>query len=343
MRHSKALFTAALAAVVGATPLLADAPTVAVGVQQNVTVNVNLGQNGPPMRINGMVDYGNNLVYIKSEGLPKEGVTSKAQKRWTAREAAYLYAMRDLALMVVGMTIGGRMSAKEGQLVESIVAGAFKAKVKAGAQYDDPDHPKMKALGLAKGLGWNRDDEVYTIVMEARLTGAESVADAWCSDQVQQALQKIEQMRPQQAAAPTGLHEAEPTAAVQYQNVEPTKAAPAAGAKTGVIVLCDTLGVQAGLAPKIFRGEDGDAFFGTNVPTKVAVETGAVGYASSEAEARKNPRVGSDPIVVTAIKKRGNYGAAISEADADMLVQENGTGKFLDSFSVVFVVKDDVQ
>ncbi len=70
---------------------------------------------------------------------------------------------------------------------------------------------------------------------------------------------------------------------------------------------------------------------------------GAVGYAASEDEARKNPRVGSDPIVIKGIKKRGNYGVAISEEDADRLLKENETGKFLDSFSVVFVVKDDVQ
>lgn len=343
MRLSKVLCVGALAAAVSAVPVQAARRDVAVGVQQHVTVNVNLGQSGVPHRINGLVDYGNNLVYIKTEGLPKEGVRSKAQKRWTAREAAGLYAYRDLALMVVGMMVGGRIGAKEGALVESMVAGAFKAKVRGGKIYDDPNDPKMRALGLAKDLGWNRDDEVYTIVMEARLYGAESVSDAWCSEQVQQALAKIEEMKPQQAAAPGGLEEATPTAPVQYSNVEPVKSAPALGAKTGVIVLCDGLGVQAGLAPKIFRGEQGDAIFGANVPTKVAVEMGAVGYAASEAEARKNSRVGSDPIVIKGIKKRGNYGVAISEEDADMLLKENEKGKFLDSFSVVFVVKDDVQ
>ena len=86
----------------------------------------------------------------------------------------------------------------------------------------------------------------------------------------------------------------------------------------------------------------GEAIFGANVPTKVAVEMGAVGYAASEDEARKNPHVGSDPIVIKDQEAR-NYGVAISEEDADRLLKENEKGKFLDSFSVVFVVKDDVQ
>ena len=115
MRLSKVLCVGALAAAISAVPLQAGPRDVAVGVQQHVTVNVNLGQNGVPHRIKGLVDYGSNLVYIKTEGLPKEGVRSKAQKRWTAREAAGLYAYRDLALMVVGMMVGGRIGAKRGR------------------------------------------------------------------------------------------------------------------------------------------------------------------------------------------------------------------------------------
>lgn len=337
MSLKKVLLAAAAAAFLGGAPLGAeDNRDVQIGVQQTVVVNV----GGKP--ISGLVDVGRNVVYIKSEGLPKAG-TRGAQARWTAKDAAMLYAMRNLLLMTVGMWMEGRMSAAEGRLVEDKVAGAFKGVVKAGKIYDDPKRNRGPLPDdLASCLGWQPDEEdpndgVFTIVMEAPFVGQGSVTAAICQQQVQEALGKLE-------SAP-------PEAKVEYQNVPMDTRAlqPSPGAPTGLIVDCRGLPLRVALNPKIFKGEE--AIYGSQVNANAAVEKGIVGYLSAadyekylkgDATIAKivKERVGDAPMTVKATEPKGSKSAVLSAADADKVVAANDKGHFFERLAVMFVVSE---
>ena len=58
-------------------------------------------------------------------------------------------------------------------------------------------------------------------------------------------------------------------------------------------------------------------------------------------DARRNPRAGAKPLVVRAIGQAGaRYmcDAIISDPDADKMLRENQTSRFLDRCDVIFVV-----
>ena len=199
---------------------------------------------------------------------------SKAQKRWTARSRR-TYAYRDLALMVVGMMVGGRIGARRA-LVESMVAGAFKAKVRGGRICDDPKNPKMRALGLAN-LGWDamtvyrRDGRGSRARRASPMPGAGTGAAGHREDQ-QMKPQRRRQRAARDARRARAVCGAREVRAGVWGQDGRDRALRWAG--------------RSGRPRRIFRGEQGEAA-GDNVPTKVAVGMGAVGYAASEDEAHR--------------------------------------------------------
>ena len=113
---------------------------------------------------------------------------------------------------------------------------------------------------------------------------------------------------------------------------------------TGVIIDARVQGVERSMSPKI-RRKDGSEVWGTlRVAPDYVLENGIVGYVHTLAEARKNGRAGSNPLLLHA---SGLYGrkfktdATLTEADADRLLVANRRDGFLDQFHVIFVVDAD--
>ena len=113
------------------------------------------------------------------------------------------------------------------------------------------------------------------------------------------------------------------------------------GPFTSLVVDCGGLSVQRAISPKI-RKPDGREMWGT-VPADADAlqDRGIVAYARGIEEAKRNPRTGANPLVVKAIGRAGGRfmcDAAVSEPDAERIVQENQSSHFLDKFDVVFAV-----
>jgi len=115
----------------------------------------------------------------------------------------------------------------------------------------------------------------------------------------------------------------------------------AKGPFTSLIVDCSGFEVWPAISPRIRRA-DGSEVWGTmSVDPDVLQARGTVGYARTVDDARRNPRAGSNPLILKAIGRAGGRhmcDAVISDADADRTLQENISPRFLDKCNVLFVV-----
>lgn len=111
-------------------------------------------------------------------------------------------------------------------------------------------------------------------------------------------------------------------------------------AYTSLIIDATGYALDRCMSPKI-RLQDGSEVWGTVEADYDFVEdSGIVAYETSVADAKKNSRCGSNPMIVRAIGRAGgkfHSDAVISDADAKLIVAENSKGKFLDSYRVIFV------
>lgn len=108
-------------------------------------------------------------------------------------------------------------------------------------------------------------------------------------------------------------------------------------------VIIDTLGmgVVRSMSPKILR-TDGSEVWGTvKVDYDFVADYGIVAYARTLGEAYANPRAGSNPLVLRALRRGPSAfkcDVVLSDDDADYLLAENARAGFLKEFRVIFLV-----
>lgn len=115
----------------------------------------------------------------------------------------------------------------------------------------------------------------------------------------------------------------------------------ARGPFTSLIVDCSGFDVRRAVSPKIRRADGSEVWGTTSVDPDVLQERGTVGYARTVDDARRNPRAGSNPLILRAIGRAGGRymcDAIISDADADRALQESISPRFLEKCDVLFVV-----
>jgi len=112
------------------------------------------------------------------------------------------------------------------------------------------------------------------------------------------------------------------------------------GVITGLIVDAKGLGVMPAMAPRILDEEGNEVYGSRYVNREWAVKQGMVGYDKAVASARKNKRVGANPMIVKGIKSAGTNKAdiVISNEDAAAVKQAADTQNFLDKCQVMFVL-----
>jgi len=109
-------------------------------------------------------------------------------------------------------------------------------------------------------------------------------------------------------------------------------------------VIIDTRGFKLDrcMSPKIRRADGTEIWGSMNVSMDVVLERGIASYVTSLEDGRKNPRAGSNPLIIRAIGRAGgkfNSDPVISDADAELLLAENAKSGFLNKLNVI-IVKD---
>lgn len=109
---------------------------------------------------------------------------------------------------------------------------------------------------------------------------------------------------------------------------------------TSVIIDATGIGLERCMSPKIRRENDAEVWGTVKADANYVEEHGIVVYANTIAEAKKNARCGSNPLVIQAKAMSGgafHSDPVIANADADLLLAENKISKFLDKYNVIFV------
>ncbi|MBC7526306.1 MAG: hypothetical protein H7308_02045 [Chthonomonadaceae bacterium] len=122
------------------------------------------------------------------------------------------------------------------------------------------------------------------------------------------------------------------------EDVGPAHAAISDGPITAVIIDARGMNVERSMSPKI-RRRDGSEVWGTlKVSPEFVIDQGIVAYATSMGDAKKNRRVGGNPLVIKAAGRTGGRfttDVVITDEDADTLLQSNKKDGFLKEFRVV--------
>ena len=119
-------------------------------------------------------------------------------------------------------------------------------------------------------------------------------------------------------------------------------AKPSEPGKPYTSVIIDTLGFKLDrcMSPKI-RRVDGTEVWGTvKVDYDFLADHGIVAYVGTMDEAMKNPRCGTNPMIIKASGiSGGNFKSdpVLSNEDATLLLSEDGKGGFFAKFNVIFV------
>lgn len=109
---------------------------------------------------------------------------------------------------------------------------------------------------------------------------------------------------------------------------------------SGVIIDARTFPVRPAMAPKILD-EDGREVYGSaNISRDYAVSQGMVGYTKSIDEAKSNPRVAGNPIIVKGINTSRNADIVISNEDARRIRLAASYQKFLDECRLMIVLQE---
>lgn len=110
---------------------------------------------------------------------------------------------------------------------------------------------------------------------------------------------------------------------------------------TGLIIDCTGVTLVPALAPKIYSASGKEVYGSSMVSQSYATQQGLIGYDKKIENAKSNPRVAENPLIVKATGVKGTNKADILISDADAAKIENAAKqlKFLGECRVIAIVK----
>ncbi|WP_245531991.1 hypothetical protein [Desulfobacter postgatei] len=149
-----------------------------------------------------------------------------------------------------------------------------------------------------------------------------------------------------QLVLPDHIREIPKISELKQGSAEPVDKTPSAGAKpyTGLIVDARTLNFEPLLYPTIVSEQGREIYSSVFISREFAVQNGVCAYLCDMDQALASARIGSNPLVIKALRKTGDKIGAIvmSMADAKTLDRETERHIFLKECRVIVVVKPPV-
>lgn len=251
-------------------------------------------------------EYG--AVKAKGTGAPPNNMPP-GQSKLMARRAAQADCYRNLAEQVNGVQVDSQTTVKN-FVTES-------------------DEIKTKVSGLVKGAQFTSENEMkdgtYEVECKIPLYGSKDSVSSVIMTQAIEDEKKDYTEKKQPLPEPLP----EPPAPAQIP----------ASSYTGLILDCRGLGVKAAMSPKVVS-ETGEEVYGTlKVDSDIIIEKGLVGYTNAIEKAKKNARVGNNPLVIKATGKQGSFAAdvVVSKSDAGKIYDANAKAGFLQNLNVMVV------
>ena len=260
---------------------------------------------------NGSVNYGDRTIQAIGIGFIPENVINAGQARRAAMRIAKQDALRQLIEIVNGVNVTS----------ETTVSGAM---------FDDVIKTQVQgAIRGARRVG----EPKYLSDTSVEVTYEVKMAD----------ISRV--LLPMAEKAPTLKFEdvtvgatATPGASVdQGSNAD---SGPTSGGVTGIIIDGKGLGLRPAMSPRIVN-QSGSVIYGPGQYGRdYAASNGVVGYAKSLEQAKADPRVQGNPLVIRGSSVSGSSGAdlVISNVDAGKVARADGSAGLLGNCRVMFVL-----
>lgn len=256
----------------------------------------------------GSVNYGDRTIQAIGIGFIPENVINAGQARRAAMRIAKQDALRQLIEIVNGVNVTS----------ETTVSGAM---------FDDVIKTQVQgAIRGARRVG----EPKYLSDTSVEVTYEVKMAD----------ISRV--LLPMAEKAPTLTYEdvtvGDATAASDQGSS--TESGPTSGGVTGIIIDGKGLGLRPAMSPRIVN-QSGSVVYGPGQYSRdYAATNGVVGYAKSMEQAKADPRVQGNPLVIRGSSVFGASAAdlVISNVDAGKIARADGSAGLLGDCRVMFVL-----
>ena len=258
----------------------------------------------------GKVDYGNRTIQATGIGFIPSNVINAGQARRSAMRIAKQDALRQLIEIVNGVNVTSETTIS-GAMFDDMIKTQLQGAIRGARQIGEPKYLSDTSVEVVYEVGMNDISRVLLPMADKAPTLTYD-------------------------AVGPGAPPANPGAPTQG----PASSTPASGGVTGIIIDATGLGLRPAMSPKILN-QGGSVIYGPGQYSRdYAAANGVVGYAKSLDQAKSDPRVQGNPLVLRAASASGSASAdvVISNADGGKLSVADGSAGILKNCRVMFIL-----
>jgi hypothetical protein len=260
---------------------------------------------------NGSVNYGDRTIQAIGIGFIPENVINAGQARRAAMRIAKQDALRQLIEIVNGVNVTSETTVS-GAMFDDVIKTQVQGAIRGARQIGSPKYLSDTSVEVTYEVKMADISRVLLPMAEKAPT------------------LKFEDLTVGVAATPGASSD-------QGSSAE---AGPTSGGVTGIIIDGKGLGLRPAMSPRIMN-QSGSVVYGPGQYSRdYAASNGVVGYAKSLEQAKADPRVQGNPLVIRGSSVSGSSAAdlVVSNVDAGKIARADGSAGLLGNCRVMFVL-----
>ena len=260
---------------------------------------------------NGSVNYGDRTIQAIGIGFIPENVINAGQARRAAMRIAKQDALRQLIEIVNGVNVTSETTVS-GAMFDDVIKTQVQGAIRGARRVGDPKYLSDTSVEVTYEVKMADISRVLLPMAEKAPT------------------LKFEDVTVGGAATPAAYGDQGSSA----------DSGPTSGGVTGIIIDGKGLGLRPAMSPRIMN-QSGSVVYGPGQYSRdYAASNGVVGYAKSLEQAKADPRVQGNPLVIRGSSVSGASAAdlVVSNVDAGKIARADGSAGLLGNCRVMFVL-----
>ena len=258
----------------------------------------------------GKVDYGNRTIQATGIGFIPSNVINAGQARRSAMRIAKQDALRQLIEIVNGVNVTSETTIS-GAMFDDVIKTQVQGAIRGARQLGEPKYLSDTSVEVVYEVSMNDISRMLLPIAEK--------APTLTYDEVSV------------GASNTDFSAPDPKSVLSLS---------ASSAITGIIIDATGLGLRPAMSPRILD-QEGSVIYGPGQYSRdYAAANGVVGYAKSLSQAKSDPRVQGNPLVLKAASSSGSASVdvVISNTDGGKLAVADGSAGILKNCRVMFIL-----
>jgi len=260
---------------------------------------------------NGSVNYGDRTIQAIGIGFIPENVINAGQARRAAMRIAKQDALRQLIEIVNGVNVTSETTVS-GAMFDDVIKTQVQGAIRGARRVGEPKYLSDTSVEVTYEVKMADISRVLLPIAEKAPT------------------LKFEDTTVGGVATPGASND-------QGSNAD---SGPTSGGVTGIIIDGKGLGLRPAMSPRIVN-QSGSVVYGPGQYSRdYAASNGVVGYAKSLEQAKADPRVQGNPLVIRGSSVSGSSAAdlVVSNVDAGKIARADGSAGLLGNCRVMFVL-----